>query len=739
MAPPAPPVAIRDPCSVIHDGTLYVYTQDAFQSIPLSEGGEWTRLPSNASITGATCVKAAPGGDESNTALFLVGGSTDVNTNYPGLSMYSFSQKRWTNCEPEVQVTQNRKNHGATYLNASASILIFAGSQDSSAGNVASSQTFLVSTVRPFSVTSYNSRAPPVVRPVVLPWNETHAAMLGGDPGNRKVYTFSKEQGWTDTGIKLDASVPDQVEGIILNGDDGSKVLQTFDMTRSPNTVTNTVLENPRGEGAPPGKMTSGSPPPAGRRRSGPPPAKRRKRDLTLADWPAYNGTLAPRSTRDSYSIAAADGEVVAVGGNNDDPLCIFNARENSWVDATKRFLGDRQSPTTSSAPSATKSSDPTATPAAAASPANADRSRRLTILGATLGSLFGLAIILAIILLCLKQKRRKARTNKASRRADGTVVDEKDRLSFADRGASFMSEAGGFVRHGPKDSTLSTSSTAIISGRDRKDGQDGYPARDDGVGSIPPGPSDVEGRDVSSAPVPPSPTRDGSGRQRSSGWSRYFSGHNFPGTELAHMNSTRSAKTAQTLSSHYEDDAAAAGALDRSSSQRALNPAGGATTPARPPGSASGRPGNTGREYSSSTNSSGGQEDAFGGGLPPSIHEDTQWTPVDRQDWASKRAASSVYTSSAHGSMVPRDASAGPLFPRNSSHGSFLGAMHPQTSAPVTSVLRDSSPESSTTFPRAGGNIAESDEYQDDMRPGHSDMSWLNLGGSSKGGTSTA
>ena len=65
-----------------------------------------------------------------------------------------------------------------------------------------------------------------------------------------------------------------------------------------------------------------------------------------------------------------------------------------------------------------------------------------LTVLGATLGAIFGIAALLIILLLLLRWKRERRK-----RAGKGGYV-EKDRLSFADRGAEFMSEAGGAVGH---------------------------------------------------------------------------------------------------------------------------------------------------------------------------------------------------------------------------------------------------------------------------------------------------
>ena len=742
MSMPTPPVAISDPCSVVYNNTLYVYTPNAFQSIALAENATWNQLPFDDAVAGAVCVLATPNGDSSQAALYLVGGSTNVTTTYSGLSQYSFAQNKWSQVSPAVQVTQNRKNHGAAFINATSAIVIYAGSQDSSQNTVPSSQTFLISTNPPFSVISYSSQALPAVSPTVLPWNATHAVMLGGNSNNKRVFAFSKQSGWADLGVQLNTTVQGDVKATIINGDDGSKVLETFDMSQSPNVVSNVVLFDPNSNEMPVGSTLSGSAPSTSSTRSEAiSPIGRRKRDLGLSHWPTYNSSLAPNTTRTNYALAqGSNNQVVAVGGNNNDPLSIFNAQQNSWVNATELFLGANAQSTPSSTPSPkpSPSTSPSPSTPSAAPATNNTRSKALTVLGATLGAIFGLALLLGLILLCLRWKRQRSRRNDIPRRPDGSPGNEKDRLSFADRGASFMNDAGGYVRHGQSESMTSMGIMGGKFGKTRH--TTGYLGQDDV--SRPHGSLDQGG--ILFPAVPGGPARDGAGKQRSSGWSRYFSGNNH--IDLAHASSSRSAKTAGTLSSHFADTdppvlhhppresaTPPAHELERSESTRQLTRPNASAL--RPPGTgSSGGPGQLGREYSSSTDSSGARDDAFSSGIPQSIHEDSQWTPVARQDWADKRTPSSVYTASHHGSMIPREANAGPNFPRNSSHGSILGSMHPQNRSNVESILRESNSrdrESHNTimaFPRPGTGLPPAHE---NLEPAPSDMSWLNLGSS--------
>ncbi|CAI6251245.1 unnamed protein product [Periconia digitata] len=174
-----------------------------------------------------------------------------------------------------------------------------------------------------------------------------------------------------------------------------------------------------------------------------------------------------------------------------------------------------------------------------------------LTVLGATLGAIFGIAALLILLLFCLKYKKNKSRNGQA-----GYV--EKDRLSFADRGADYMSEAGGrglndkFV-----EANASSTSLAIIAGRanGHKKGM-GSDASTAGLikKSSPLGYSEtveLSKFDLKPEPNPETLVRQNSGRMpppvtaanatrsRSSGWSRYFA--NNEATNLAQMPNDRS------------------------------------------------------------------------------------------------------------------------------------------------------------------------------------------------------
>lgn len=756
MPPPAPPVALKDHCSVINDNTLYVYSPDAFQALSLEEGGRWTQLAMGTSVKGARCVQAFPDGDASKASLYIVGGSANSSSIiYSGIQRYSFSSKKWDDITPIVSVTKNRQHHAATYLNSTSSILIYAGSQDGDL--LPSSQTFAISTNPPYGVRAFSSDAPPVVDPTLLPWNASHAVMLGGDAQNKRVYTFSLDDGWQALDVNLTSGLKDRskVQSSLVNGDDGSKVLETFDMTTSPNTVTRIALLNANGKPATSGQQV-GSPTSSSSSTTSR-PRKRRKRNLVLSDWPPYNSTLAPTATRTGFSLARdSRGLVVISGGNDQDPLSIFDQRNNQWINATKYFGGNVQpnsksNPSSTTSPTATSTSNPSASSSAAVGigGANAAKVPALTILGATLGAIFGFAALLMILLLFLRWQRRR----KEAQRRQGSgrfPADQKDRLSFADQGASFMSEAGGSMGMGRNhiDSTQSRSSRAIMSGK----AGEGYnrtmfhkneygPLSD--KGRIPLGPisrpqESAGSKAISFALGADRPTAGGvparTEPRTDAGWSRYFSGSS--ATNLVNIESGRTTYLSQSQGSQSDyGDSQLRNSHPHESAEvpplsfggQALNHvAKGSPTFSHSASDTRGtglavsegmtahlsRPGS-----SSSLSSLNDQEDAFSSGISSSIHEETTWTPVGTHEYDG-RPSSSVYAESTHA----RDTRI-PSFPfpavRDRDRDSAA------TRWPSTTV---------TPFPRHGEGVTVTsvEDYERRRRgtEGHSDMSWLNLGG---------
>lgn len=527
------------------------------------------------SVTGGQCVKAATN-DPSASALYVVGGTvndTASEWNYPGLQRFSFSQKSWEWIRPLDLVTQNRRNHAAAFINLTQSILVYSGSQ--SGDNGPSSSTFSISVNPPFGVLSYSSIAPPAIKPMLLPWDQDSVVMFGGGESNEAVYTWSTNGGWKDLGVTLPSPITNQdaVQCTVISGDDQSKVLEKFDMSGSGDKVSRIVLLNAGGVVAAPGTTVGAA----------------EKRDLTIQDWPAYNGTYAPEATRSGYSIAQDEnGVAVLSGGNEEDPLCMFDQKANAWLNATELFNGQQLAilATPTDSPSSASETAPLAASSTAATPPAMspvdNKSRMMTVLGATLGAIFGIAIILILVLLCLRYKKGKMRKEAQS----GYI--EKDRLSFADRGAAFMSEAGGSVGHKYSNSmNASQSSLAIISGRGNSNhkrglGPLGSDASTQGLVTkksplgysdpvemskldmkVPPSIAELDFEKdgdfekeldfEKSAPPPPPAAPPAArpvaniGRSRSSGWSRYFA--NNEATNLAHMPSGRSTYASERTS----------------------------------------------------------------------------------------------------------------------------------------------------------------------------------------------
>ena len=448
MPLPTPPVALKDHCSVVYDHTLYTFQPNAFQSLELRERGQWTQLPMGVSTSGSTCIRGSPNGEDS---MFIVGGRTNRPTkDFSGLQRYVFKKKKWETIKTSTVVAMDRQGHGAVYLNASSLILIYAGNQDGSM--TPSSQTFSISTLPPFNVKAYTSKAPPLKNPLLMPLNSTHALLLGGDPQNKALYTFGPQMRWQPLDVSLRTGLQDstKVQTAVRTGGDGSQVLEIFDMGASPNRLSTLILQKSTGNNQPAelsGSLTT-SPSPS----ATPQPSRKRKRQAGLANEPAYNDTLAPPIPRNRFSLAqSADGLVAFSGGqpaSSDNVVCFFNQTGNQWIDSETffngpRLLGDPAPSPTDSSSMPTLTHNPTSSSTAHAA-SNTDN-RPLTILGASLGAVFGVAAILIIILLIIRYIRRP-RGGKDKGKTSNHPADDKDEMDFADRGVDFMREAGGSV-----------------------------------------------------------------------------------------------------------------------------------------------------------------------------------------------------------------------------------------------------------------------------------------------------
>jgi hypothetical protein len=497
----------------------------------LSQGADWQVLSPGISVQGGQCVNA--NGPNTSPALYIVGGrANSTQSNFPGLQRYVYASQTWETITPEVPVSQNRANHGAAFLNQSSSIVVYAGSQDPSNTNP-SSQTFLIATTPPYNVLSFTSIAPPVTQPMLMPWNDTHAVMIGGNDNNKSVWVFS-QAGWADLGTSLTQPITNEMtmQCTITTGDDGTKVLEMYNMGVSPNTVTSYLLFA-NGQPAPPGLFLGTGTPTNGR--------IKRKRQVTLSNWPQYNATGAPTTTRSGFSIAQAPNGIAVIsgGGPANDPIQIFSERQNDWVDITSVFGNQtplKPTTTASGTPSSTSATSAASTSSSALGPSN----KALTVLGGALGGVLGFAAILILILLLLRwhadQRRRK---EKERREAN----EKENRLSFADQGAAFMEEAHG-VR-GPQGNTDSVvgsiSSLQIFGSKSAQNGhRRGQPSDSSQLGLVqhksPLGANDVEMNRVNNERLSPPSTATrvnspydaegsatGAPLDRSTGWSQYF------------------------------------------------------------------------------------------------------------------------------------------------------------------------------------------------------------------------
>ena len=438
MSLPVPSVPLNNHCSVIYNETLYAYQSNAFQSLSLRNGSLWNQLPMGVSLNGATCVQGVADGDD---ALFVIGGAANASSqSYSGLQIYNFQDRKWTTASPQMMVTQNRLDHGSTYLNSTSSILIYGGFQNGI--YLPTSETFTISTQSPHLVKSFPSTAPPVTQPIVLPWNSSHAVLLGGTPENREVWLFSEAYGWgqLDITLPIDLQNISAVQAAIINTADGMNILEIFDESVSPNQISTFTLQGANSQsfldsGASTSIWSSMSTSETQQSTTG------QRRDVTLSDLPPYNSSLAPKATRNGFSLAQdPSGLVIISGGNNQQPLAIFNQTGNQWVDAAQFF--DTPSPTTPF-PSESVTAEPTSITSTTSPPnPSSARDHRLLIVGAVLGAVFGTAALLVAILILLRILRQ--RRNKNYKGRTSRYPSNPKQMDFASPGAEFTSSVGG-------------------------------------------------------------------------------------------------------------------------------------------------------------------------------------------------------------------------------------------------------------------------------------------------------
>ncbi|KAI9734901.1 MAG: hypothetical protein M1834_001981 [Cirrosporium novae-zelandiae] len=568
MPSPSPPVTLENHCSVIYDNTLYVYSPKAFLKLPLEEDAEWSKLTNGVSVTGATCNLGYLDGNSLKPALWVVGGTSSI-ANYPGLQAYSFNDKSWESISPLVQVTTDRVYHGSAFLNDSSSILVYAGSQ--TGDTTLSSSTFLISTVSPYNVQSFSSDAPPGLNPIVMPFNSSHAVEMGGDSSNYEIFTFDSTNGWVNLNVGVVQSLENRskVQTALIDGSDGSKILEIFSMDVSPNVVSTYALIDANGDVASWGDDVGSSSSSSSRFLA--------ERDLTLSNFPTYNDSYAPDTKRTNFSMAqSSSGLIVISGGNSEDSLSMFNQTGNTWLNTT-HFFGNSatvtdskptessSSSTSSSSPAASSSSSSTTTSsdAAATSDSSTTNLPTLTILGATLGTIFGIAAMLVFLLILLKWCRAK-KDAALHKRQISYPIENKEGMDFADRGVDYMKEAEGAPGRRQVYSASSQDSMAILTGRPRYRETKSFFGRTHSPASIfgrgkpdtyrPQANPDASASKVTFDPELGKPKAAATGvartepRNNDTGWSKYFS------TASAHEPSNAEAARRSEATSAYLD-----------------------------------------------------------------------------------------------------------------------------------------------------------------------------------------
>lgn len=750
MALPTPEVPLQDACSTMFNNTLYTYMHDAFQALPLVHGAEWSMLPMGVAVSGGVCVKSTPKNDTAAAALYIVGGTSN-STDYLGLQRFVFANQTWETIKPSVAVTQARLYHSAVYLNSSDSILVYAGTQDGT--KEPSSQTFTIQASEPYTVTAYEAIAPPAISPMLMQWTESKAIYIGGSETNTKAMIFSPSKSWVDSNASLANPIynTSAIRAVVINGDDSSKTIYTFDPTMSPNEVNRTILIDANGN------PVTNAAPIVSRDLDNyweESSAKRVKRGhLTVANWPAYNGTLAPSSTRKGFAISSdQSGLVVISGGNENDVLCMFKARDNCWANATavlssKTVAQQGIGPSDSATSTASSTATSTASSSAAASSNGSGTPFPVKILGIVLGSILGIAIILIALLAFLRWRKKREQYFEAGhqRRASG-FPDEKDPMDFQDRGLPDMISTRQFQGHEAQASQGSFSSMAILMGRvnnkkeeDRNGGDAGsqlnknyiskpMPIEDRTVGlgvtsRADKGVSFAEAQQEPSTSRPRQSNRGGSGRRgttrRSSGWNGYWSGGSGMnilgfGSKRTTYGSDRSSDSqsnyseGRRLPSQVTQVSALVPPLKIGERPELNRVQSGSPTVAyhNNLGLPKEMSGHISRTSSVSSMSSYNEDrhDAFSSGIPASINEQQTWTPVDGPGW-SQAVAPSNYSESVYAPTVGRSTVNFPAPPNRDTQFPGQPLYPPHASA----------------------------KYQRTPAQQSSDMSWLNLGGNSR------
>lgn len=559
MPTPKPLMNLDGHCSVIYNNTLYTFGPDGFASIPLHHNGTWERLPPGEQVAGAACVTGGVDGNEHEQALYVIGGS-GARPKYSGIQRFLFKDRKWEPLTSNSNGMVNRTHHGAGYVKSISSILVYAGDQQGSTWP--SAATLLLSTKPPYGITSLPAQAaPPSYDPMILPWSASEVALVGGSAGTA-VYVFDGQnpQGWKATKITLPSPIPAGVQCALVSEDDGSKVLESFKMDVSPNTVSSLALLQAGGKPASPAI-----------------PVGTASHKRSLNDFPSYNGTFAPTTTQSDYSLAQGNGLVVISSGHSNNSLAVFNQTSNGWLNATELFYGNGEQnplkatattttslPTSTASPSSTPTTTPPSPPVPAAGGSSSGNNTNI-IIGAALGGAAGLVLILLLILFLLRRAKQKKQPGKRDAGADG-----RDRFSFQDQGVEPLAQGAYPMAKSPVPVTTNSADSVMRSGKAGEnslrppDGAVGYnlsptPSKNSPLSTIPSSGLRVssvystEGNASSDAPAADRGYQPGN-RTTDEGWSKYFQGNS--ATNLGGTQSDRSTVSSDYTKSDYRGSA---------------------------------------------------------------------------------------------------------------------------------------------------------------------------------------
>ena len=709
MTVPSPPMSLDGSCSAVYDNTLYVYTPGGFASLELKEGAKWTKLDMGVSVTGASCVGSNPA-NAADAGFWVVGGQGADD--FTGLQKYTYANSNWTTITPTNMVTRDRQWHSAAYMQADDVIMIYGGNQNGV--QTPNAETYCIGATAPYTTEEYTTgSSPSTISAILMQWSVADIAMVGGDASNTHVYLFNPNAKWRDFGTTLAqpfAKDISSMQAALVDGDDGSKSLYTFDMSASPNKVERMIVQDANGapvqNSAPVTDKSSKS---------------KSRRGLTIDNWPSYNSTLAPTDTRSGFSIAQGDdGQVVFVGGGSSkSPLAMFDVDKNGWEDPstvfsgsesikdvtttstahhsttkthshTTTFISSTRSSTisTTSTTSTTSSTTSAATASQTAAPAAGLSSD--AILGVTLGAIGGFLLLLGLLLLCVKRRQHANKTRDIGRKGRSRETPSMEKDSAIAKETMMMGSKSNQMRgHNPQLSQESYSSMAILMGRVGQQkppmGRPSIDSRRVSDGSIhkqfkstiskpipqpqntmmqTPAPLEEQepGRNLTAPVRPrhPSQAPDHDGTRRSSGWNRYWSG----GSALQILGFGGKRKSSDSDESSRYSDADASNGHHRVTQDSA----------AVPPLNFKGRPSmsrvNSGSPIVSQY-SKGAPEgmvakierpvskasSGYSSGIPESVHD--SWDPTSMgKPWGTERAPSSAYAPSfqlPHDEPAPR------------------------------------------------------------------------------------